>query len=445
VDDAQERPAPDPTISSREMTAPQTEFTADAAASLPGPEWIRQRRADALARFEAGELPTESEEVWRYSRVDELDLSAYRPIAAGEVPTALPAAVTAMADAVGPRSGLLVLRDGRVAHAEVRNDVAAQGVVLGGLLQEAAEEGPEVFGAVAGAPDAFVELATAFVAEAALVRIPPKVELDAPLVVVHWLDTDGGAVFPRTLVQVGESGHAGVIELMASDDVAALVAPVAEFDVGDAASLAYIGLQQLGGRVWQVAYQASRVGRDANLQSFTAALGGEYARLRTDSRLAGQGGSSQLMAAFFGGGDQMHDFRTLQDHDAPRTTSDLLFKGAVGDRARSVYSGLIRIRKGAHGSNAFQTNRNLVLSEGAHADSVPNLEIDENDVRCSHASTVGPIDEEQRYYLESRGIPPSAADRLIVSGFFGDILDRAPAPAVRAHLRRAVSDRLGSD
>lgn len=427
------------------MTPPSTEFTADAAAALPGPPWIRDRRADALARFEAGELPTEAEEVWRYSRIDDLDLGAYRPPTAGEAPRGLPPAVAAIADAAGPRSGLLVLREGRVAHAEVRDDVAAQGVVLGGLLQEAPEEGAEVLGAVAGSPDAFVELATAFLAEAALVRVPPKVELDAPLVVVHWLDADGGSAFPRTLVQVGESGRAGVIEVVASEDIAALVAPVVELDVGDAANLAYVGLQQLGARVWQVAYQASRVGRDASLRSFTAALGGEYARLRTDSRLAGQGGSSQLMAAFFGAGDQMHDFRTLQDHDAPRTTSDLLFKGAVRDRARSVYSGLIRIRKGAHGSNAFQTNRNLVLSEGAHADSVPNLEIEENDVRCSHASTVGPIDEEQRYYLESRGVPPGAADRLIVAGFFGDILDRAPAPALRAHILRAVTDRLGSD
>jgi Fe-S cluster assembly protein SufD len=426
------------------MITPLTEFTADAATTLPGPGWMKQRRADALARFEADELPTEAEEVWRYSRIDELDLSAYRPIAGSEAATGLPAAVTAIADAAGPRSGLLVLRDGRVAHAEVRDDLAARGVVLGGLLHVAPEEGAEILGAVAGAPDAFVELATAFLTEAALVRVPPKVELDAPLVVVHWLETEGGALFPRTVVQVGESSQAGVVEVMASDDVAALVAPVAELDVGDAANLSYVGLQQLGSRVWQVAYQASRVGRDANLRSFTAALGGDYARLRTDSRLAGQGGSSQLMAAFFGTGDQMHDFRTLQDHDAPRTTSDLLFKGAVRDRARSVYSGLIRIRNGAHGSNAFQTNRNLVLSEGAHADSVPNLEIEENDVRCSHASTVGPIDEEQRYYLESRGVPPAAANRLIVAGFFGDILDRAPAAGVRDHLRRVVTDRLGN-
>jgi Fe-S cluster assembly protein SufD len=427
------------------MTTPLTEFNADTAAALPGPAWMKQRRADALARFEAAELPTEAEEVWRYSRIDDLDLASYRPVAPADEGTGLPPAASAVADAVGPRSGLLVLRDGRVAHSEVRSDLAAQGVLLDGLLQVAPHEGAELLGAVAGTPDAFVELATAFLAEAALVRVPPKVELAAPIVIVHWLDTDRSGVFPRTIVQVGESAQASVVEVVASADVAALVAPVVELDVADAARLSYLGVQELGRRVWQVAYQASRVGRDATLTSFTASLGGEYARLRTDSRLAGQGGSSQLMAAFFGDGDQMHDFRTLQDHDAPSTTSDLLFKGAVRNRARSVYSGLIRVRKGAHGSNAFQTNRNLVLSEGAHADSVPNLEIDENDVRCSHASTVGPIDDEQRYYLESRGVPPAAADRLIVSGFFGDILDRAPAPGVRAYLRGAVNERLESD
>ncbi len=138
----------------------------------------------------------------------------------------------------------------------------------------------------------------------------------------------------------------------------------------------------------------------------------------------------------------MHDFRTLQDHDAPKTTSDLLFKGAVEDESRAVYSGLIRIRKGAAGTNAFQTNRNLVLGEGAHADSVPNLEIEENDVKCSHASAVGPIDEEQRYYLEARGLPPEAAERLIVLGFFEEILDDIHITGLHEPLRQAVAAKL---
>jgi Fe-S cluster assembly protein SufD len=148
------------------------------------------------------------------------------------------------------------------------------------------------------------------------------------------------------------------------------------------------------------------------------------------------------LAAYLGTDSQVHDFRTLQDHHAPRTESELLFKGAVADESRSVYSGLIHIRHGAHGARAFQTNHNLVLSEGAHADSVPNLDIEENDVRCSHASTVGPIDEDQRYYLESRGISPAVAEKLIVLGFFSDLADRAPFAGVGPWVEEAVSQRL---
>jgi Fe-S cluster assembly protein SufD len=148
------------------------------------------------------------------------------------------------------------------------------------------------------------------------------------------------------------------------------------------------------------------------------------------------------LAAYFGDGTQMHDFRTLQEHGAPRTKSDLVFKGAVGGTARSVYSGLIRMRHGAKGADAFQTNRNLVLSDGAHADSVPNLDIEENDVRCSHASAIGQIDREQRFYLESRGVPPAVAERLILLGFFEDLWVRIAAPGVRDHLAAAVAARL---
>jgi len=245
------------------------------------------------------------------------------------------------------------------------------------------------------------------------------------------------------VVQAGEASQVSVVDQVASPaGLAAFVAPVVELDAGEAANISYVGMQELGRKVWQVGYQASRVAADATLSSVLVALGGEYARVATDSRLRGRGGTSRLRALYFGDGAQMHDFRTLQDHDAPKTTSDLLFKGAVEDDSRAVYSGLIRIRKGAAGTNAFQTNRNLVLGAGAHADSVPNLEIEENDVKCSHASAVGPIDEEQRYYLEARGLPPEAADRLIVLGFFEEILDDIHVTGLRAPLRQAVAAKL---
>ena len=266
--------------------------------------------------------------------------------------------------------------------------------------------------------------------------------IDKPIVIVHHLDGDGVASFARTIVHAGENSDATVIEHQSSSDVAAFSDPVVELTVGDAARLRYLNVQDLGPRVFQVGYQTSRVGRDATLQSSVVALGGDYARVRTDSRIDGKGGTSFLTAVYFADGNRMHDFRTIQDHIAPKTTSDLLFKGAVSDTARSVYSGLIKVGKEARGTNVFQTNRNLVLSEGAGAESVPNLEIETNDVVCSHASAVGPIDDDQRYYLESRGIPPEVTERLIVLGFFGEVLDRLPLSEAVTGLRASLVRRL---
>jgi Fe-S cluster assembly protein SufD len=194
--------------------------------------------------------------------------------------------------------------------------------------------------------------------------------------------------------------------------------------------------------VWQLGRQVSRVGRDADFATTMVALGGDYARLRIDSALDGRGASGEMQAVYFGEGTQMHDMRTLQDHVAPRTTSNLLFKGAVQGTSHAVYSGLIHIGKEAAGVNAFQTNRNIKLSDGAWAESVPNLEIENNDVRCSHASAVGPVDEEQRFYLESRGVPPAAAERLIVLGFFEEVLERLPVPGAVGPLRTEITRKL---
>jgi Fe-S cluster assembly protein SufD len=276
------------------------------------------------------------------------------------------------------------------------------------------------------------------------------------------------AVFPRTVIRGGSGSDASVIEIVVDADAGLLadlprhasrppagsaaatggprrlVVPVTELSVADDSRMAYVSVQALGPDTWQLAHQASTIGADATLSSFAVALGGGYARLRTDSALRGASGTSRLRAAFIGRDDQMLDFRTLQDHLAPKTTSDLLFMGAVADRSHSVYSGLIRVRRGAVKADARQTNHNLVLDEGAHADSVPNLDIEENDVSCSHGSTVGPVDEDQRYYLESRGVEPEVAERLIIAGFFEDIADQVPIAGTRSMIGRALSDRTGA-
>ena len=377
-------------------------------------------------------LPSESEEVWRYSRISELDLTAFRPVEEDRVPEpGIPDELHAVIAAAGPAAAVVVLRNGRVVHLEVDDDRIAVG--------------PADTDLELGEADVFTRLNRTHAAEPVAVSVPRGVVVDKPVLVLHWVDAAGAAVFPRLVVNAGEASQVTVLDHVASPaDTHALVVPVVQLDAADAANLSYLNVQELGPSVWQIAQQASRVGRDATLNSCVVALGGDYARVRADSKLCGQGGSSNLLAVYFGDGAQTHDFRTMQDHDAPKTTSDLLFKGAVEDRAHSVYTGLIRVRKGAAGTNAFQTNRNLVLTEGAHADSVPNLEIEENDVKCSHASAVGPIDEEQRYYLEARGVPPEVADRLIILGFFEDVIGRAPIEGLRPRLRRAVAAKLGS-
>ncbi|HET9691104.1 MAG TPA: SufD family Fe-S cluster assembly protein [Acidimicrobiales bacterium] len=298
-------------------------------------------------------------------------------------------------------------------------------------------------GAISGEPDVLVALNLALAPAPVVVDIARSAGGGVPtVVVVHRSGPDATATFPRLLVRVAADADAAVAEVVAGPDVDALVVPVTELDVADAGRLGFLHVQLLGRRAWQIGLQASRVGRDATLTSAAVSLGGDYARLRTDSALAGAGGTSNLLAAWFADGTQVHDLRTVQHHQAPQATSDLYFKGAVANRSRSVYTGLIRVEKGARGTNAFQTNRNLVLHSGAHAESVPNLEIEDNDVRCSHASAVGPIEADQRFYLEARGVPTDVAERLIALGFVDEVLRRLPVPAAVAPLRLAIAAKL---
>jgi Fe-S cluster assembly protein SufD len=389
-------------------------FSTDHAAALEGPDWLRARRVAAAERFHGAALPTDAEEVWRYSRIGKLDLDAYAPARTGAGFT-----TTAVLDPA----------------------LAAKGVYLGPVSGLA--DGAEVLGSVCAVEvDAFVTLHDALVVDPLVLRVPAGVIVEEPIEIRHVIDADGTAVFPRLVVSVGEDAQVTVLEHLSSGDVSALVVPVTELDVAPAGRLRYLLVQELGPRVWQLAHQEASGARDSFVHASAVALGGDYARLRQDARLVGQGASSELLAVYFGEDNQMHDFRTMQDHVAPRTTSELLFKGAVEDHAHGVYSGLIRIRREGQKSDARQTNRNLVLSEGAHADSVPNLEIEADDVKCSHATAVGPIDDAERFYVESRGIPPEKAERLIVLGFFGEVFERMPVPALTPALRAAVAEKL---
>lgn len=411
---------------------------------MSGPEWLVATRTAAAERFGGQPLPSGSEEIWRYSRIAELDLEARVPVVAPvEATGAVPADLAWVTRAVGDVAAVLVVDHGRVAHVTVAPEWSDRGLLVTDL---SADPSPDAAMDDLAGTDAFVDLNTAFCPGPVMVRVPAGLVVDAPVLVLSTMGASGSAAFPRLVVEVGSGAEASVIEHLSSvgdgADGNGLACPVVDLRVGDAGRLGYLNVQDLGSGVWNLGYQASRVGRDAHLDSTVVALGGDYARVRADSTLAGKGGTSKLSAVYFADGNRMHDFRTIQDHAAPSTTSDLLFKGTVADHARSVYSGLIRVRKDAPGTNAFQTNRNLVLSPGASAESVPNLEIENNDVRCSHASAVGPIDPEHLYYLESRGLPPEVARRLVVLGFFDDVLGGVGARGLVAAVRAEVTRRL---
>ncbi|MFZ9394082.1 MAG: Fe-S cluster assembly protein SufD [Ilumatobacteraceae bacterium] len=345
-------------------------------------------------------MPSTDEEIWRYSRIGELDMSRY---SSGAVRTE-----TLNADAI-------------------RVDRPLAGTVMQTPV------------------DVFAEMNAASPQEIALV-IPKGRAVENTVEIVHHLETDGTVAWPRLVIDAGEDSEVTVVERFVSNDsVVSLVVPVLEVRAARSARVNYVAVNQLGTRTWQIGHQQAVGHRDSTIRLNTVALGGDYARVRAEARLVEQGANAQQLALYFASGTQMHDFRTLQHHVAPRTHSDLLFKGAVGGSARSVYTGLIHIAKNAAHSEAFQTNRNLTLGEGAWAESVPNLEIETNEVKCSHASTVGSIEDDHRFYLESRGVPPEVAERLIVFGFFNDVLDRMPRGVDVEPLRRAVADKLAAE
>ena len=392
-------------------------------------------------------MPSESEEVWRYTPIDELKLDEFAPVVTspGPLPEEGEIFRKLVASTIGRLSAEVAVHNGYPLSFHISD--GESGLAFGGVSDVAG--GAEMVGGAQDGGDALVLLNDAFLPDAVLVDVPAGVTIADPILVVHWCEGAAGAaagtaVLPRTCVRVGDGGRVAVVEVYAGPMAKerALVVPVTELIAGEGAQLSYVSLQILNDAAWSIARLAARGGADSVVRTFTIGLGGDYDRVRSDVSVDGRGARSEILSTYLGHGTQVHDIRTLQDHVAPRTNSELLCQGAVAGTSHSVYSGLIRVHRGAVRSDARQTNHNLVLDEGAHADSVPNLDILENDVKCSHASTVGPIDEDQRYYIESRGVAPDVAEGLIVQGFFDHIIDRGPIPAVTPLLKREVHARL---
>jgi Fe-S cluster assembly protein SufD len=410
------------------------DFTIERATALDGPAWLRARRAAAAARFAATPMPTIEDEIWRYTPIKDLDLTRYG-LPAAQAPSSF--SDHPLLRSVSERSALVVIVDGRLADVELSEDVASAGVTV-----EAAADGERRLLDVPD-PDALTALHDAFVADVVVITVPRGVVVDRPLVVVQVASDGPTASFPHVVIDAGEQSEVTILDLWLGTGES-FVSPVVEVQARQSANVRYVGIQDFGPDVWSTGHLLLNAGRDATTNAWVAALGGKFARIYFVAQLEGQASSADIAGVYFGEDAQVHDFRSMQDHSATRSVSNLLLRGAVIDDAHAIYTGMIRVHQGAKATESFLANRNLVLSDGAHVDSVPNLEIiNENDIKsCGHAAATGPVDEEHVFYLESRGVPTEVAERLIVFGFFDDVISRIPVEGVREPLRAAISKKL---
>jgi Fe-S cluster assembly protein SufD len=389
-------------------------------------------RDEAAARYAELPLPTTTDEHWRFTDLRGFDPDAF--VRNGQVQ--------------GPGPGT------RPAETLLDVDVAAMATVdeNGIAIVENAPEGitfepfteHERLGQLVGTNEKFAAHNAAVWQHGLLVVVPSGVELEQPLSVRIVNSIEGGSLFFRLLV-IGESGSRfTLIEeyVSSSADVAGYTNVVAELFVEQAAKLEYVSIQNLSAETWHFASHHARVERDAELDWIAGGFGSKKGKTWIQNDLTGPGATSRVTGAYFADGDQHLDYDTYQLHAAPNTTSDFAFKGALRDEATAVWRGMIRVEEDAQRTNAYQENRNLMLSPTTHAVPIPGLEILANDVRCTHGATVGQVDREQLFYLMARGLSRGEAERLIVRGFFSDALDRIELEPVREALGEALEARI---
>jgi len=426
-----------------------TTFDERALEALPdGAASTAAQRRRALELFQSMPVPSQETEEWRYTDLSDFELD-FAPHTAGRTAATLdgvPEEILAAAGPVGDRAGLLIQHDSTTTIAHL--DPAIHEGVHFESIDSALHDHPELVEPylhtlVPAGRTMFTALHAAFRTGGTFVLVPDDVKIELPIQALTYLDTEGAAVFPHTLLVVGSGAEVTFIDRYVSPDLArAFSDAIVEIHVGDGAHVRYVSLQEWGTGVTHLGIQRATVGRDATLRTLHIGFGATLARAESETVLAAPGGFSEMLGVFFADGDQHFDHRTLQDHVAPNCTSDLLYKGALRDRSRAVYSGWVHVRPDAQKTNAMQTSRNIVLSEHAKADAIPNLEIEANDVRCGHAASVGPVDEDAIFYLTTRGIPRAEAERLIVSGFFQEVLDRVAIEEIRTGAEQAIQDEL---
>ena len=415
------------------------------------PAWLRERRLAAWNLYEQMPTPTPRERAWKYTDITRLDFDQFSPFAASSTAPDAESRLRGYVEDRETRAGLIVQHDSEASHAELQSELAARGVIFCGL-DEAVQKYPDLVRdnfmttCIPASTSKLAALHAAFWSGGVLVHVPRNVEITLPLYSAFWAQAAGLAAFPHVVIVAERNSRVTLVDEYASPSRQgiALSDAVAEIFVGDGAQVRYVNLQRWDTGTYHFSTQRALLGRDAVLRYVTVGLGARLSKVTNEAILEGAGSNSEMLGLFFGEKGQKFDAITLQDHRGPRTTSDLLYKSALRDRAQSIYYGLVRVGPEARGSDANQENRNLLLSDQAKADSDPVLEILTSEVvRCAHGATVGPVDEEQLFYLQCRGLPHNEAERLLVAGFFTGVIQRVPVVQVRTKLENAILERLG--
>ncbi len=406
--------------------------------SATAPEWARELRSTAEEHLTALPALTGREEEWRFTPPRDLGLDGQEPAAPGAV-------ALADAGATGERTARLDFVDGATTAVSVGDlpegvIVAELGEALGrheALVRE------RLYGLV-GTDDRPGALNAARWEAGTFVYVPRGVEVTLPVEATQRATGALGRVFGRTLVVVEEGAKATVIDRYSSPDLPGQVhaSTAVELFVADGAELEHLSLIEWGAGVRHHAVLRAHTGKDARVRSVVVTLGGDVVRVEPTLVVGGSGADARALGLYFAGGSQHFEHRVVSRHEAPEAYSNLLYKGAIQDDAHTVFFGNLVVPPGAPGTDAYQTNRNLVLNDGARADTIPFLEIETAEVKCSHAGAVGRVDDEHLFYLQSRGVSTAQAKRLIVMGFLQEVLEQVELPELRAELEAAVAEKL---
>jgi Fe-S cluster assembly protein SufD len=414
------------------------------------PDWFANDRRAAWEEFQRLPNPTRNDQPWRFSNVKLLDLTNFKR--SQPVSDKVRNQILERSHALDEVSGRLVFAGEELILRDVISEKLRQRGVIFQPLERAMVEHAEVFRkyfmsqpATLGSSK-FAALHKALVSSGTFLYVPRGVEIESPIEIFHWLHGDNASVFPHLLLVADELAKVTVIEYFQSVDREAggFACGVNDLIAGPGAKVTYVCAQNWGDNVRALQINTTTVDHDAAAMSLNLHLGGRYSRFESLSRLIGEGARSDLLAVSVAGQDQEFDARTLQDHISPYTTSDLLYKNSLDNRARSIFGGLIRVEPHAHFTDAYQKVRNLLLSDDAEADSMPGLEILADNVRCTHGATSGQIDEDELFYLQTRGIPVARAQRLIVTGFLNEVIQRLDHPAIATQLQELIDAKFGT-